>query len=85
MTQSEWKAQYPDLSCQFVFPLLTPRVIQLTPHEFTALAGDNALSSDCGDTTVTFSADLEKYINKAISSAVGGAIQQIYYGTDTSL
>ena len=83
LTQSEWKAQYPDLVCQFVFPLLEPRTIQLTPQELTALAGDNVLSSDCGDTTVTFSSDLEKYINKAISTAVGGAIQQIYYGTQT--
>lgn len=64
LSQTEWKAQYPDLICQLVFPLLEPRVIQLTPQEFTALAGNNILSSDCGNTTVTFSADLKKYFEK---------------------
>lgn len=78
MSQSEWKAQYPDLVCQFVFPLLEPRTIQLTPKEFRALAGANILSSDCGNTTVTFSADLKKYIDKKLSElmkeAVNGAV-----------
>ena len=62
----EWKAQYPNLVFQFVFQLLEPRTIQLAPQEFIALAGDNVLSSNCGDTTVTFQADLKKYIDKRI-------------------
>lgn len=89
MTQSEWKAQYPDLICQFIFPLLEPRTIQLTPHDFLALSGTNTLSSDCGDTTVTFSTDLERYIernstaimsqvNEAIDIAINGAIEGAY-------
>lgn len=89
MTQSEWKAQYPDLICQFIFPLLEPRTIQLTPHDFLALSGTNTLSSDCGETTVTFSTDLEKYIernstaimsqvNEAIDIAINGAIEGAY-------
>lgn len=69
LTQSEWKSQYPDLICQFVFPLLEPRVIHLTPKQIIALPGINTLHSDCGDTTVTFSADLKKYIEKRISEA----------------
>lgn len=67
ISQSEWKAQYPDLICQFVFTLLEPRVIHLTPHEFLALSGTNTLSSDCGNTTVTFTADLKQYIDKKLS------------------
>lgn len=67
MTQSEWKTQYPNLVCQFVLRLLEPRSIHLTPQEFTAAAGDNILSSSCGNTAVTFRADLKKYIDKRIS------------------
>lgn len=66
-TKTEMQAQYPDLICQFIFPLLESRTIQLTPHDFLALSGTNTLSSDCGDTTVTFSADLKKYIDKKLS------------------
>lgn len=64
LTQSEWKAQYPDLVCRFVLPLLEHRTIQLTPQQITALPGINTLSSNCGDTTVTFSADLKEYFEK---------------------
>lgn len=67
LTQSEWKAQYSALICQFVFPLLEPRIILVTPQKFTAHAGNNILSSNCGDTAVTFQADLKKYIDKRIS------------------
>lgn len=69
----EWKTQYPDLICQFVFPLLEPRTIQLTPQQFAALSGTNALSSDCGDTSLTFTADLKKYIDSKIAELAGGA------------
>lgn len=71
MSLSEIKAQYPNLVCQFVFPLLEPRAIRLTPQEFTAAAGVNVFSSNCGDTTVTFQADLKKYIDKRISERLG--------------
>lgn len=64
MTQSGWKAQYPNLICQFVVPLLEPRTIQLTPREFAALSGVNILFSDCGDTSLTFTADLKEYFEK---------------------
>lgn len=67
VSQSEWKTQYPNFICQFVFPLLKSRTIHLPPHEFLALSGANTLSGDCGDTTVTFQADLKKYIDKKLS------------------
>lgn len=73
LTQDEWKTQHPDLICQFVFPLIEPRTIRLTPREFTALVGDNVLSSGCGDTTVTFQADLKRYIDKRLAQLAGGA------------
>ena len=76
LTQTQWKEQYSDLVCQFVFPLLEPRIIQLTPQEFAALSGDNILSSDCGSTVVTFQADLKKYIDKALHEAVRAVLAQ---------
>lgn len=74
LTQSEWKAQYPDVICQFVFPLLESRTIHLTPREFLVLSGVNTLSSDCGDTTVTFRVDLEKYISDNYLQKSGGTV-----------
>lgn len=62
-----FKAQYPDLISHFVLPLLEPRTIQLAPHESLALSGTNTFSSNCGDTTVTFTSDLKKYIDKKLS------------------
>lgn len=73
MSLSEIKAQYPDLTCQFVFPLLEPRTVQLTAWEFVTLTGYNVISSDCGDTTVTFTADLKKYIDSKIAQLALGA------------
>lgn len=73
ITKTEMQQQYPDLICQFAFPLLEPRTIQLTPQAFTALSGINTLSSDCGDTSVTLTADLKKYIDKKFAELAGGA------------
>ncbi len=74
MKQSEWKAQYADLTVTMSFPLLEPRVIRLTPSEFLAVNGNNILSSDTGDTTVTFQVELKKYIDKRIADVIAGAI-----------
>jgi len=43
-----------------------PKIIQLIPQEIPAVEGENVLSSDCGETTVTVQADLKKYIDKRI-------------------
>lgn len=53
--------------------LVEPRIIQLTPREFTSLSGINTLFSNCGDTTVTFTADLKKYIDSKLAELAGGA------------
>jgi len=47
------------------------RTIQLTPLEITAQERDNILASDTGDTTVTFQADLKKYVDTTVRTAVG--------------
>jgi len=70
LSQSEWKAQYPDLVIQVVLPLLEPKTFQLTPREIIAITGGGILSSDCGNTSVTFQAELKKYVDKKIQEAV---------------
>ena len=71
LTQSEWKSNYPELICQLVFPLLEPYTIHLVPQELAAISNQDTFSSDCGNTAVTFQADLKKYIDKRI-----GQLQQ---------
>lgn len=66
LTQIQWKEQYSDLVCQFVFPLLEAKELQLTPREFVAISGNNTFSSDCGDTIVEFGFGVD--IQNALSS-----------------
>lgn len=42
---------------QVVYPLKNPQTVQLTPAQFTAQPGENTLSCDTGDTSVTYRAD----------------------------
>lgn len=72
LTQTQWKAQHPDLTITMSFPLLVPRKIQLTPSEFLAINGNNILSSNTGNTTAIFRVDLKKYIEKRIADALSG-------------
>lgn len=61
--QSDLKEQYPDVICQFLFPLLEPKTIQLTKHTIPAIKGTNILSSNCGQTSVSYQLDLKEYID----------------------
>lgn len=58
---------------QTVYKLATPFDIQLNPHQLTLLAGNNALWSDTGDTSVTYVADTKTYIDNAVA-AIAAAI-----------
>ena len=53
-----------------ISPLQEPRTLQLTPQRSLAVSGDNIIFSDTGDTSVTFQADLKKYVDRRISEAV---------------
>ena len=67
-TQEEWKALALDI--QIVIPLVTPIEITLTPTQIDTLLGMNNIWSDTGSVSVTYRADIQKYIEKKISAAV---------------
>ena len=50
-----------------VYELATPITYQLTPQEITTLLGNNNVWADTGETTVTYKADIQKYIDKKLS------------------
>ena len=55
---------------QFVYPLATPQVYQLSATEIKTLLGNNNVWADTGDSTVQYRADIQRYIDKKIAAAV---------------
>jgi len=55
---------------KIVYPLANPITLTLDPVEIRSLLGDNNVWSDTGNTSVTYKADIQKYIDKKISAAV---------------
>lgn len=55
---------------QICYPLATPITLNLSPVEIRSLFGDNNVFADTGNTSVTYLADVQKYIDKKISAAV---------------
>lgn len=53
-----------------VYKLATPITLTLDPVEIRSLFGDNNVWADTGDVSVTYLADVQKYIDKKISAAV---------------
>lgn len=52
---------------QVVYELATPQTYQLTPTEVDLLLGQNNVWNDCGDTEVTYKADVALYVEKKLS------------------
>ena len=52
---------------QLVYELATPQTIQLTPQEVQLLLGTNNIWSD-GDVTLTYNADIQKWVEKKLQS-----------------
>lgn len=50
LRQTQWKADYPDLTVQICYPLATPVTYQLAPIEVTTLLGDNTIWMDAEGT-----------------------------------
>lgn len=67
MTQTQWKETHGDQVCQFLFPLLEPKTIQLTKHQFIADMEINKFVSNSDDITVTYYNDMRKYLEKVVS------------------
>jgi hypothetical protein len=55
---------------QLCYELATPITLTLDPVEIRSLLGDNNVWSNTGNTSVTYLADVQKYIDKKISAAV---------------
>ena len=67
---ASWKTWLASNNVQFCYKLATPIEIQLTPHELTTLLGTNNIWSDSGEVSVTYRADIQKYIAKVIAEAL---------------
>lgn len=75
-TNAEWKAYLAENPMEFLCRITQPVTVQLSPRQITALAGDNVLWSDSGNTTVSGKADLTQVIQTLTNAilALGGNI-----------
>ena len=69
-SSTDWKAFLAANPLQVIYPLATPVEYTLTPAEVNLLLGTNNVWADTGDTTVTYKADIQKYIQKMIANAL---------------
>lgn len=70
MTQSEWKAKYPNLKVEIVFVFREPQVMNLPPNNIRIFPGANTFTVDEGLISVTFAVDLDKYFQR-VQPAMG--------------
>ena len=64
LTQTQWKANYPDLVIQFVMPLETPIEIDVSELSVDTIVGVNNIVSDCGgDVTASYKVSIQKYVD----------------------
>ena len=52
---------------KLVYKLATPQTVQLDPVEIKTLLGSNEINCDTGDSSVTYRADIAKYIDKKLN------------------
>lgn len=69
-TVDAWRAELQNNPITVCYELATPITISLTPQQITTLYGTNNVFADTGDSTVTYKADVQLYIQKKISAAV---------------
>lgn len=62
------KNAYRGGSVELCYPLGTPLTYQLTPTEVKSLLGSNTIYADTGDTTVEYRADIQKWVEKKLST-----------------
>lgn len=61
---AEWSADGKPL--QIVYPLATPLEYDLTREDLRTLLGDNTIFADCGDVSVTYKADVQRWVEKKL-------------------
>ena len=69
-TVQGWKDYLAQNNLEVIYFAETPVTYQLSPTEVKTLLGINNIFADCGDSTVQYRADIQKYINKVIAAAV---------------
>ena len=69
-TQEDVNTWFANNSIDIAYELATPITYQLTPHELNTLLGTNNIWCDTGDSSVTYHADVQKYIDKKIAAAL---------------
>ena len=52
------------------YPLAIPVTYQLTPQEVKTILGENNIFADTGDVSVEYRADIKKYIDKVVATAI---------------
>ena len=50
------------------YELATPQTYQLTPQQIDTLKGQNNITATSGQVSVTYKADIQKYIDNAIAT-----------------
>jgi hypothetical protein len=68
MTVEEFKTSLTGVD--FVYILDTPVIYQLTPREVKTILGENNIFADAGDVSVEYRADIKKYIDKIVATAI---------------
>ena len=68
-TLATWKANLAEHPVSIVCELGTPLTYQLTAHDISTLYGENNVSADTGNVSVTYYADVKLYTNNEISTA----------------
>lgn len=58
----------PTIGAQVVYKLATPQTYQLTPQQIDTLKGQNNITATSGQVSVTYKADIQKYIDNAIAT-----------------
>ena len=67
-TLEDFKTLIGSQPVSFCYELATPTTYQLTPTQVACLLGQNNVWADCGDTSVTYKADVQRYIEKMLNS-----------------
>ena len=62
------KNTYRGGNVELCYPLETLITYQLTPHEVNSMLGQNNIYVDTGDTSVTYRADIQKWVEKKLST-----------------
>lgn len=65
-TLAKWNNYLASNPMQLVYELATPQTYQLTPTQIQTLIGQNNVWADCGDTSVTYKADVQRWVEKKL-------------------